>query len=271
MSYKHVIVGTDGSPTAACAVEAAIVMAQSTGAALHIATAWYPNLDDARGEAAVQVDHGEGPRYEPMWAAEVATDAVAVARRRGIDEAKQYNPKGNPADVLIDMGESKGDSLIIVGTMGLADRTERVLGNIPHSLTHHARSDALLVDTGECAESYSWDTIALATDGSPTAAVAVQHGLALAKQIGATPVLVTVASDEAAGNSLLDTVAGADGVERRIESGKPADGLLRAAADYDMLVVGNKGMSGPSRLLGSVANTVTHHCPTDLLLVNTTR
>lgn len=271
MSYKNVIVGTDGSPTAGCAVEAAIVMAQSTGAALHIATAWYPNLDDARGSQAVELDHGEGPRFEPMWASEVATDAVAVARRRGIDEARQYNPKGNPADVLIDMGEAKEDSLIIVGTVGLADRTERVLGNIPHSLTHHARSDALLVDTNDCSESYSWDTIALATDGSDTAAVAVNHGLALAKQIDAKPVLLTVADDEATGNKILDTVAGAEGAERRIETGRPAEALVHAAGDYDMLVIGNKGMSGPSRLLGSVANTVTHHCPTDLLLVNTTR
>ncbi|MDX1510084.1 MAG: universal stress protein [Nitriliruptorales bacterium] len=271
MSYKNVIVGTDGSPTASCAVEAAIVMAQATGAALHIATAWYPNLDDARGSQAVEVDHGEGPRFEPMWAAEIATDAVAVARRRGIEDARQYNPKGNPADVLIDMGESHEDSLIIVGTMGLTDRTERVLGNIPHSLTHHARSDALLCDTSDCSESYAWKSIALATDGSETAAVAVQHGIALAQQIGAEPTLLTVASDEAAGNKVLDSVPGSDGVARRIETGKPAEGLLSAAADFDMLVVGNKGMSGPSRLLGSVANTVTHHCPTDLLLVNTTR
>ncbi len=49
------------------------------------------------------------------------------------------------------------------------------------------------------------------------------------------------------------------------------DTLIEAAADFDMLVLGNKGMSGPSRLLGSVANSVTHHLPTDLLLVNTTR
>lgn len=271
MTYKDVIVGTDGSRTATCAVEAAIVMAKATGATLHLATAWYPNLDDARGADAVELDTRGGTRHEPMWAAAIAADAAAVARLRGIEDARQYNPKGNPADVLIDMGEDKPDSLIIVGTMGLTDRTERVLGNIPHSLTHHARSDALLVDTHDCADSYQWNSIALATDGSATAAVAIQHGLALAKQIGAAPTLLTVASSEAEGKKILEGVEDAGEADLRVETGKPADALIRAAADYDMLVVGNKGMSGPSRLLGSVANTVTHHCPTDLLLVNTTR
>ena len=46
---------------------------------------------------------------------------------------------------------------------------------------------------------------------------------------------------------------------------------MEAAREGELLVIGNKGMSGPSRLLGSVSNRVTHDLPTDLLLVNTTR
>ena len=34
-----------------------------------------------------------------------------------------------------------------------------------------------------------------------------------------------------------------------------SDTLIDAAADFDLLVLGNKGMSGPSRLLGSVPNS----------------
>ena len=40
---------------------------------------------------------------------------------------------------------------------------------------------------------------------------------------------------------------------------------------YDLLVVGNKGMTGASRFfLGSVPNKVSHHAPTALLIVRTT-
>jgi hypothetical protein len=53
-----------------------------------------------------------------------------------------------------------------------------------------------------------------------------------------------------------------------VDAPSPAQALL---GGLHLLVLGNKGMSGPSRLLGSVANRVTHHVPTDLLLVNTTR
>ncbi len=51
-----------------------------------------------------------------------------------------------------------------------------------------------------------------------------------------------------------------------------ADALIRIAEDVgaDLIVVGNRGMSGVSRfVLGSVPNKVSHHCPCSLLIVNT--
>jgi len=47
-------------------------------------------------------------------------------------------------------------------------------------------------------------------------------------------------------------------------TGLPAEALLKAAADADMIVVGSRGAGGFKRLLmGSVSTTVTHHahCP----------
>lgn len=38
----------------------------------------------------------------------------------------------------------------------------------------------------------------------------------------------------------------------------------------DLIVVGNKGMTGAKRLLGSVPNKVAHHAPCNLLIVYTT-
>jgi nucleotide-binding universal stress UspA family protein len=51
-----------------------------------------------------------------------------------------------------------------------------------------------------------------------------------------------------------------------------ADTLIKTAEDVsaDLIVVGNRGMSGMSRfVLGSVPNKVSHHCPCSLLIVNT--
>jgi nucleotide-binding universal stress UspA family protein len=41
------------------------------------------------------------------------------------------------------------------------------------------------------------------------------------------------------------------------------------AVDADLIVVGNRGMKGTRRLLGSVPNTVAHHAACDVLVVDT--
>jgi nucleotide-binding universal stress UspA family protein len=37
-----------------------------------------------------------------------------------------------------------------------------------------------------------------------------------------------------------------------------------------MIVVGNRGMTGAKRVLGSVPNYVSHHAPCDVVIVRTT-
>ena len=41
--------------------------------------------------------------------------------------------------------------------------------------------------------------------------------------------------------------------------------------DADVIVVGNKGMQGVRRILGSVPNSVAHQAPCDVLIAFTTR
>ena len=53
----------------------------------------------------------------------------------------------------------------------------------------------------------------------------------------------------------------------------PADVIIDAATAFeaDLIVVGNKGMSGAKRfLLGSVPNRVSHHAPCSVLIIRTT-
>ena len=54
--------------------------------------------------------------------------------------------------------------------------------------------------------------------------------------------------------------------------GDAADALLKVAQDTqsDLLVVGNRGMTGARRfVLGSVPNKLSHHSPASLLIVDT--
>jgi nucleotide-binding universal stress UspA family protein len=59
----------------------------------------------------------------------------------------------------------------------------------------------------------------------------------------------------------------------RFEEGDPADVLIGTAErdGIDLVIVGNKGMTGAKRfLLGSVPHKVSHHAPCDVLIVHTT-
>lgn len=54
--------------------------------------------------------------------------------------------------------------------------------------------------------------------------------------------------------------------------GDPADAIVRVAEDVeaDLIVVGNKGMKGVRRVLGSVPNSVAHKAPCSVLIADTT-
>ena len=62
-------------------------------------------------------------------------------------------------------------------------------------------------------------------------------------------------------------------VETYARQGDPADAILDVAEEQgaDLIIVGNKGMTGAKRfLLGSVPNKVSHHAPCSVLIIRTT-
>jgi nucleotide-binding universal stress UspA family protein len=139
-------------------------------------------------------------------------------------------------------------------------------------------------------------TIAVGTDGSPTAGEALKIAVELARQFGAKLVLLSAFRDsggtagQPSGSSIeTDWVDSTSAQAReilarteadlrqqgidcttRIDEGDPADVLVRLAAECgaDVLVIGNKGMH--RRVLGSVPNSVTHKAPCSVLVVKTT-
>ena len=58
-----------------------------------------------------------------------------------------------------------------------------------------------------------------------------------------------------------------------VRQGDPADAILDVAEEEraELIVVGNKGMTGAKRfLLGSVPNKVSHHAPCSVMIIRTT-
>src|SRR5688572_30514722 len=150
-------------------------------------------------------------------------------------------------------------------------------------------------------ESALFERIVVGTDGSATASEAVRHATELAKAMGATLDVVSafepvpqerlreevaeVPGDVAHGigprEDVNVTLEGSVGpakeagiaVGTHAREGDPADAILDVAEEMnaDLIVVGNKGMTGAKRfLLGSVPNKISHHAPCGVYIVRTT-
>ena len=270
----RVAVGSDGSRTANRAVAVASDVALAFDVPLTVVTAWRRDTHDPRSKE--EAAGGSDWVGEAEWAQQIVAEAAAVARRAGVSDVRTFTPVGAPGEALENLAAQHAGTLVVVGTVGLDSGAERLLGNIPHHLTHNAPGDLLLVRSEQDA-SHDWSRIALATDGSDTSVRAVRVGLALARALDATPTLVSAGRDEAALERTLhdvaDRVDDGDGpLELQAAVGDDvSDALVDAARDHGLLVLGNRRMHGMGRLLGSVPNDLTHRIPTDILLVNTSR
>jgi nucleotide-binding universal stress UspA family protein len=144
-------------------------------------------------------------------------------------------------------------------------------------------------------------SIVVGTDGSSTAKEAVRQAIDLARQVGASLDIVS-AYEPVSGDRLRqeqrevpkdvewavnpredvdhtleeaarETREAGVEVETFARQGDPADAILDVAEERgsDLIVVGNKGMTGAKRfLLGSVPNKVSHHAPCSVLIIRTT-
>jgi nucleotide-binding universal stress UspA family protein len=146
-----------------------------------------------------------------------------------------------------------------------------------------------------------YGAIVVGTDGSDTAREAVRQASELAKVLGSRILLVSayepvpesrlrqertelpedvswLVNPREDVQGVLDeeaervTAGGIDDVETFAREGDPADAILDVAEEKgaDLIVVGNKGMTGARRfLLGSVPNKVSHHAPCNVMIVRT--
>ena len=143
--------------------------------------------------------------------------------------------------------------------------------------------------------------IVVGTDGSNTASEAVRQAVELASKYGSKLDVVSAFEPVPSGRLRDEAVEAPEDIQHQINphedveatlgaagevakgagvkfetfarQGDPADAILDVAEENkaDLIVVGNKGMTGAKRfLLGSVPNKVSHHAPCSVLIVQTT-
>ena len=143
--YKIVVVGTDGSPTADKAVQAAADIARSWSAELHIVTAMRaPRSGMASATGAPLVDTGVGQAMAEEAAKSVGEEALKK-HAEGLT-AEAHAAQGNPDDVILSTAVDVGADLIVVGSKGMRG-ARRYLGSVPNSVAHAAHCAVLVVKT----------------------------------------------------------------------------------------------------------------------------
>jgi nucleotide-binding universal stress UspA family protein len=150
--FTSIVVGTDGSDTAARAVELAADLAGTqTGATLHIVSVSKPLGAGAVGMA------GMSTAAPTVGDAELKDDALrdlqavlerakaAAGPRAGTVET--YARLGSPAEVLCELAGQVGADLVVVGNRGMRGG-RRFLGSVPNHVSHHAPCSVLIAQTG---------------------------------------------------------------------------------------------------------------------------
>ena len=140
-----------------------------------------------------------------------------------------------------------------------------------------------------------YTSIVVGIDGSPTAEIALDRAIELARGSGGRlhvvsayePAQARVTGGAPSGESYqapsdfkvegvlqraLDRSSTKDvQVQQHAPKGAPADALISVAEENgaDLIVIGSVGMQGPKRIFGSVPNSVSHRSPCDVLIVHT--
>jgi nucleotide-binding universal stress UspA family protein len=141
---QTVAVGTDGSGTASKAVDFAIDLAARYEAKLVFISAYVPVSGSRRKR------EGRDAPDELQWMINPAEDVEATLREceekaeeRGLSWASEAR-QGDPAKVLVELAESVGADVLVIGNKGMQ---RKMLGSVPNSVSHNAPCSVMIVKT----------------------------------------------------------------------------------------------------------------------------
>ena len=145
--FTRIVVGTDGSETAAEAVLQAVDLAKLAGARLSIVSAYAPvpkrRVEGEQLSAPADVQYEIGPREDVNL---ILDAAAAEAKKAGI-EVQTHPVEADPAEAILNVAEETGADLIVVGNKGMTGARRFLLGSVPNNVSHHAPCSVIIVRT----------------------------------------------------------------------------------------------------------------------------
>jgi nucleotide-binding universal stress UspA family protein len=285
-----IVIGVDGSDSAARALRWASREAELHGWELTALLAWgYLSQYHADRSAS----------FDPDYDAEDALAALAAyveealgAERSASVACREVNDL--PAGALLDAAAADDADLVVLGARGLGGFKGMLLGSVSqHCVQHATRPTAIVHDSAATDDSSAAPRIVVGIDGSETSRRALRWAVQEARVRQASVDVVhswhlpyvggypyTAGSfdpapfEEAARQTLDGVLAGTDteGLPTPpapiLHLGDPATGILETAQGADLVVVGSRGLGGfKGMLLGSVGHHVANHSPCPVVII----
>jgi nucleotide-binding universal stress UspA family protein len=160
MSYRTIVVGTDGSESSLRAVDRAAAIAAQEQAKLVIASAhldtsekggWSrPPSPDRLTDGRAADSLGAGESYRMHGSASVYAilqDARERAKAAGAHDIEEQAIVGAPVNALLHLAEEIKADLLVVGNLGVGTVAGRLLGSVPDTVARKAKVDILIVHT----------------------------------------------------------------------------------------------------------------------------
>jgi len=245
--FRNIVAGTDGSDTARVAVVHAVDLAARLDADLTVVSVYRQPSGEAIARALLRdVEHAH----------------------RGHGRLFTRAVQGDPATALIEAAAEAESDLVVVGNVGIT-RSQWLGGNVPRRVSHRSRASVLLVDTVQASRA-GYRRVLVGAAGSESAHRAVDVARRLSDRMGKQ--LTAAVFDRSYGQAERAAEgcrARWPGLEVVAGTGAPAEGLVKLAqsGEYDLLVVGSRGVTGARRLIGSIPEEVSRRARTNVLLV----
>jgi nucleotide-binding universal stress UspA family protein len=282
LNWKRVLVATDFSDSGKEAVATAVALARKAEGNLSVVTAverppMFPHSFQER--------HSEDP--DEIWSRQgrVSMKALVKRLRRQLPETRGFVRVGTPWREIVELAEELRVDGIVVGSRGLSAIRRLLLGSTAENVVRRASCPVLVVRDGPLKRVRSvllpidWD------EGSKAAVryvtshagkdlkIQAMHAIAFPRLI--EPEFADELSDDAQSSrklrKFLDGL-GAKHVPSKVVLGEPAEAILDAADDVDLVVIATRGRRGAARaLLGSVAEKIVRRAEGPVLVVPPTR
>ena len=253
-AIKRILVGVDGSASAAAALEWAGRLAGRVGAEILVGNVFEPDQAEVSPDDYEQLIADAEHRLNAEWSEPLRGSGV---QHRGLQLI------GAP-DSLLAATEAESVDLLVVGTRGTGHFAGLHIGSMAHHLAHHTRAPLAIVPAAGATATI--DRIVVGADGSVGSASAVNWCAHVAAAGSAEVIAVCafeshprwglsnsdVASRRAAVEEAISSVwvaplrdAGVTVRTRIVEGKHPVAALAAAATDEDagLLVVGTRGLS----------------------------